>query len=389
MDPIWLIVLLPLAAGSGWYFGHRKVIQAANHEASLLPSAYFRGLNFLLNEQHDKALDVLVGALESHGDTVDVQLALGTLFRRRGELERATTVHQNLVAREGLEPSYRLQALFELAQDYYKAGLLDRAENLLLQVRGGREIEESANQLLLQIYDQEKEWERASSMARSLQGFVNNGALDGVIAQYQCEVAEAAIAAGRYQTARSKVADALLADQDCVRALIQSGRLDALTNDHRSALAMWERVVQSRPELLDEVIGLVDQSCTMLQDKTAYQGFLERYLDRNRTSTRALMSMVDLLSSLGSGREVYRYLEDWFENNPTMVALVLLLQHRPADAGKWSTGSSQVIERMAGELVDHDDGYECRQCGFQGRAMHWQCPGCRHWNSILPRQLST
>jgi len=388
MDPIWLIVLLPLAAGSGWYFGYRNVVQVANHAAGSLPAAYFRGLNFLLNEQHDKALDVLVGALESHGDTVEVQLALGTLFRRRGELERATTVHQNLVAREGLEPSYRLQALFELAQDYYKAGLLDRAENLLLQVRGGREMEESANQLLLQIYDQEKEWDRASSIARSLQSFVNNGAFDGVIAQYQCEVAEAAIAAGRYQTARSKVADALLADQDCVRALIQSGRLDALTNDHRSALAMWERVVQSRPELLDEVIGLVEQSCTMLQDKTAYQGFLERYLDRNRTSTRALMSMVDLLSSFGSGGEVFRYLEDWLENNPSIVALVLLLQHRPADAGKWSAGSSQVIGRLAGELVDHDDGYECRQCGFQGRAMHWQCPGCRRWNSILPRQLS-
>ena len=388
MDPIWLIVLLPLAAGSGWYFGYRNVVQVANHAAGSLPAAYFRGLNFLLNEQHDKALDVLVGALESHGDTVEVQLALGTLFRRRGELERATTVHQNLVAREGLEPSYRLQALFELAQDYYKAGLLDRAENLLLQVRGGREMEESANQLLLQIYDQEKEWDRASSIARSLQSFVNNGAFDGVIAQYQCEVAEAAIAAGRYQTARSKVADALLADQDCVRALIQSGRLDALTNDHRSALAMWERVVQSRPELLDEVLGLVEQSCTMLQDKTAYQGFLERYLDRNRTSTRALMSMVDLLSSFGSGGEVFRYLEDWLENNPSIVALVLLLQHRPADAGKWSAGSSQVIGRLAGELVDHDDGYECRQCGFQGRAMHWQCPGCRRWNSILPRQLS-
>jgi lipopolysaccharide biosynthesis regulator YciM len=388
MDPIWLIVLLPLAAGSGWYFGHRNVVQVANHAAGSLPAAYFRGLNFLLNEQHDKALDVLVGALESHGDTVEVQLALGTLFRRRGELERATTVHQNLVAREGLEPSYRLQALFELAQDYYKAGLLDRAENLLLQVRGGREMEESANQLLLQIYDQEKEWDRASSIARSLQSFVNNGAFDGVIAQYQCEVAESAIAAGRYQTARSKVADALLADQDCVRALIQSGRLDALTNDHRSALAMWERVVQSRPELLDEVIGLVEQSCTMLQDKTAYQGFLERYLDRNRTSTRALMSMVDLLSSFGSRGEVFRYLEDWLENNPSIVALVLLLQHRPADAGKWSAGSSQVIGRLAGELVDHDDGYECRQCGFQGRAMHWQCPGCRRWNSILPRQLS-
>jgi lipopolysaccharide biosynthesis regulator YciM len=171
--------------------------------------------------------------------------------------------------------------------------------------------------------------------------------------------------------------------------LIQSGRLDALTNDHRSAFAMWERVLQSRPELLDEVIGLVEQSCTMLEDKTAYQRFLERYLDRNRTSTRALMSMVDLLSSFGSGGEVYGYLEDWLENNPSIVALVLLLQHRPADAGKWSAGSSQLIERVAGELVDHDDGYKCRQCGFQGRAMHWQCPGCRRWNSILPRQLPT
>ncbi|MEE2804883.1 MAG: lipopolysaccharide assembly protein LapB, partial [Pseudomonadota bacterium] len=169
MDPMWLLLLLPVAAGSGWLFGHRKPIANGGIAPDSLPSAYFRGLNFLLNEQHDKALEILVGALEQHDDTVDVQLALGTLFRRRGELERATAVHQNLVARDGLESEYRAQALFELAQDYYKAGLLDRAENYLLDVKGPHELEESANHLLLQIYDQEKEWDRALTVANALE----------------------------------------------------------------------------------------------------------------------------------------------------------------------------------------------------------------------------
>ena len=156
MDPIWLLLLLPFAAGSGWLGAARALAKKRQREVSL-PTAYFKGLNFLLNEQHDKALEVLVTALEQDKETVEVQLALGSLFRKRGEIQRATRVHQNLVARTQLDDSQKLHALYELAQDYYKAGLLDRAEHLLVEIDGVDELEESAQQLLLQIYEQEKE----------------------------------------------------------------------------------------------------------------------------------------------------------------------------------------------------------------------------------------
>ena len=202
MDPIWLLLLLPLAAGSGWLGAARALAKRRQREDSL-PSAYFKGLNFLLNEQHDKALEVLVTALEQDKETVEVQLALGSLFRKRGEIQRATRVHQNLVARTQLDDSQKLQALYELAQDYYKAGLLDRAEHLLVEIGGVDELEESAQQLLLQIYEQEKEWESAIKVAKNLETF-DGQSLSGVIAQYHCEIAENAITEGRYGSAQSK-----------------------------------------------------------------------------------------------------------------------------------------------------------------------------------------
>ncbi len=179
MDPVWLLLLLPLAAASGWYAASRGR-RSTGSVRSDIPQAYFKSLNLLLNEQQDKALDVLISALETHEETVEIQLALGNLFRRRGEIERATQLHQNLIARSGLEPEQRLLALYELGQDYYKAGLFDRAESLLLEVAEAVEYSESAYRLLLQIYEQEKEWDNAIDAAKRLSsasGADSNGLL--------------------------------------------------------------------------------------------------------------------------------------------------------------------------------------------------------------------
>ncbi|HSH40689.1 MAG TPA: tetratricopeptide repeat protein, partial [Arenicellales bacterium] len=165
-DAAWLLLLLPAAAGTGWYLGRREQKSAP---AINLPSAYFQGLNFLLNEQPDKAIEVFLKVLEVDSETVEMHLALGNLFRRRGEIERATRIHQNLIARPNLEEHHRLQALFQLAQDYLRAGLLDRAESLLLELSDVDRHAESALRLLKDIYEQESEWEKAVDVLRRLE----------------------------------------------------------------------------------------------------------------------------------------------------------------------------------------------------------------------------
>ena len=182
MDATWLLLLLPLAAASGWYAASRG-IRSPRTVRSDIPQAYIKSLNLLLNEQQDKALDVLISALETHEETVEIQLALGNLFRRRGEIERATQLHQNLIARSGLDPDQRLLALYELGQDYYKAGLFDRAESLLLEVAAAVEYSESAYRLLLQLYEQEKEWDNAIDSAKRLSS-ASGEDLTGLLAQY-------------------------------------------------------------------------------------------------------------------------------------------------------------------------------------------------------------
>src|SRR5713101_7419737 len=187
-DLLWL--LLPLAAGSGWLVA--RFDQKRHAAARDLPSAYFKGLNFLLNEQPDKAIEIFIQVLEVNSETVETHLALGNLFRRRGEVERAIRIHQNLIARPTLDREQRTYALLELAQDYFKAGLFDRAENLFLELAEIRAHSEQALRLLLSIYQQEKEWDKAIQTGRRL-ARVAGKSMDGVIAQYYCEQAEQAV----------------------------------------------------------------------------------------------------------------------------------------------------------------------------------------------------
>ncbi|HCX87622.1 MAG TPA: lipopolysaccharide assembly protein LapB, partial [Gammaproteobacteria bacterium] len=187
MDPTWLLVLLPLAVTFGWLAARRARPQPRQPSAPKgISETYFRSINFLANDQHDKALDVLAKALEDHDESLEIQLALGTLFRRRGEIEKATQIHQSLISRPGLRPEQKSQVLFELANDYFKAGLLDRSENLLLELGAGDGLREPALRLLIQIYESEREWESAIAAASRLDSLTAE-ACSPVVAQYHCE----------------------------------------------------------------------------------------------------------------------------------------------------------------------------------------------------------
>ena len=251
-DLLWL--LLPLAAASGWYAAYRDQRRKKSlFSDSNLSRNYFRGINHLLNEQPDKAIEVFTQMLEVNSETVETHLALGSLFRRRGEVERAIRIHQNLIARPTLDKAQRSQALCELAQDYHKAGLLDRAENLFLELTEIPAHMEQALRSLMYIYEQEKDWDKAIAVGNRL-AKTEARDIEPVLAQYHCELGEHELHAGNAARARSCAKDALSIDQGCVRASILAGHAAVMQGNYREALRAWQKIEQQDARYLDEVI---------------------------------------------------------------------------------------------------------------------------------------
>ena len=385
MDPIWLLALLPLAVLSGWLAASPTRLQAQPHVISgRISESYYRSINLLANDQHDQALEILAKALEDHGESMEIQLALGSLFRRRGEIERATQIHQSLIARPGLSSDQKSEVLFELASDYFKAGLLDRAENLLLELGAGDGFRESALRLLVQIYESEKEWERAIAAGSQLDRLTAE-TWGPVIAQYYCELGERDLNAGDYEGAKLRSDDALKLNRNCARAVILGGRLDALAGRHCQAVKTWGRLCDDHPERLHEVARLVQTSSENMGEPEIYAEFLNRAVEAS-SDERLQLLLVDYFSKQGRTEDAEAQLLTWVEENASLSGLHRLLEIRvDRELGAASERDYQLVRKVTGKLLADRTGYECRFCGFQGKSLHWQCPGCRHWDTTVPR----
>ena len=385
MDPTWLLLLLPLAGLSGWIAAKRGRFHGTHPSgSSVLSEPYVRSINFLANDQHDEALDVLAKALEDHDESLEIQLALGTLFRRRGEIEKATQIHQSLISRAGISPEQKSLVLFELANDYFKAGLLDRAENLLLELGVSESLREASLRLLVQIYESEREWERAIAAAEALDR-ITGEAWAPRIAQYQCEMAERALIAGDYSAAKNRAAKALRLNRNCARAIILRGRLEALGGKHRQAVTTWTRLCAEHPEMLHEVTRLVQTSAQSMNDAEIYLEFLRRAIAIS-SDERLQLSLADFLLEARRTEEAEALLRSWSKEEGSLSGLHRLLEIRAErDLTGEASGDYQLMRKVAGRLLADRSGYECHFCGFQGKSMHWQCPGCRHWDTTAPR----
>ena len=382
MNLYLVLFLLFIFSCVAWYIGTRTMQHRVPKNESL-PREYFRGLNFLLNEERDKALEVLVTALEKDKETVEVQLALGNLFRRRGEIQRATRIHQNLVARTQLDGNQRVSAIYELAQDYYKAGLFDRAEHLLLEIREQTELEDSPKQLLLQIYEQEKEWEKAINIANQLCK-TRHDTTSGIIAHYNCEIAEDSIAKGEYTTALSYINNALDVDSSCARAIIQAGRLKAMQGDHRGAVNEWIHGVKLHKKLPGEICLLIYNSYKVLDELDEYRKFLVDTL-KLVDDIRLVLALTEYLTKYENRNKAEIFLLEKIRATPSLSGLHKLIQLRLGHSTAESNTDLNLLDKLIGSIVDESTGYECEHCGFKGKAMHWQCPGCRSWNTTQAR----
>ena len=248
-----LFLLLPVAAICGWYAGRRVSRKQSPRLPYTIHRDYFKGLNYLINEQPDKAVDVFIKLLEVDSDTVETHLALGSLFRRRGEVDRAIRIHQNLIARPQLAKQHRLHALSELGQDYLRAGVLDRAERLFLELVELGEGNQSSLRFLLRIYQQEKDWHKAIEIAHKLQ--TPSEPMHSIIAQYYCELAEQMIKKGRVDQILNYLKRAQAIDHSCVRASLIRARLEYDTQRYKESIRCYKRVIDQDPDYISEIVA--------------------------------------------------------------------------------------------------------------------------------------
>ena len=349
-----------------------------------LPSAYFKGLNFLLNEQPDKAIEVFIRVLEVNSETVETHLALGNLFRRRGEVERAIRIHQNLIARPTLDKEQRSHALLELGQDYLKAGLFDRAENLFLELAEIHAHTEQALKLLLHIYQQEKEWEKAVSVTNKLSR-ISGKNMDDTIAHFYCELADQDYARKNYSGAREHLQRAMAVDRNCVRASMLLGDIAAQEGRYREAIDHWSQIEQQDIHYLGEVAGRIAEGYKQLNDEKGLYDYFRTSLQRHGGVSLAL-AFADVISHRDGVAAAEKFVVEWLRRAPNVHGLHKLLELNLVRAPNSARNDLLLLKGIIEELRTQHLGYACGQCGFKGKELHWLCPGCNRWNTIKPVQ---
>ena len=378
----WWLLALPLFFGLGWLAARIDIKQLLS-ESRALPTSYFKGLNFLLNEQPDKAIEAFIEVVKVDPQTIELHFALGSLFRRRGEVERAIRMHQNLVERVDLAQDKKLAALFELAQDYLKAGLLDRAEELFLKLVETVHAE-AALRFLLEIYEQEKEWRKAIDSAGKLET-VTGQSHQKEIANFYCELASNEIMQSRPDAARPFLGKALAHHRLCVRANMLLGDLETSVNNHAAAIEAWKRIEGQNPIYLalvaERLLAAFKQSGRVEEGLNLLRGYLEKYpsLDLLSTVFQSLLERQDAESAA-------RLVRDELRRNPTLLGLDKLLEVQLLEA---PIGRRRDLELIKDLVHQHTRGlamYKCDNCGFRARQFYWHCPACGAWETYSPRR---
>ena len=381
-DPLWLFAaLLPAAALSGWFAAARVYKRGEGRDRRAISSSYFRGLNYLLNEQPDKAIEVFLKLAEINTETAETHLALGNLFRRRGEVDKAIRFHRHIIGRSNLTDQHRTQALLELGEDYMRAGLLDRAEKLFSELAADGSDSELAIRNLLSIYQQEKDWKNAIVQARKL-GRIRGRNTSALIAQFHCELADQAINAGDPDNARSQLESARSHHRGCVRAWLLDAELDLGEGQWGSASSKYQHACELDPDISVLVVDDIAR-CFSEQGRDAdLLQCLERLINLGSTLTPVLTYAEIRADSDPAGS--IQFLLEHLQQRPTARGLYQLLELMHRHGHRIDEISPELLRNLMHRLLADQPRFRCRQCGFSGHTWHWQCPSCREWETTRP-----
>jgi lipopolysaccharide biosynthesis regulator YciM len=379
---IWWLLGIPLFFSLGWIAARVDIRQLIS-ESSSLPKGYFKGLNFLLNDQPDKAIDAFIEILKLNPETVELHFALGNLFRRRGETERAIRVHQNLLSRPDLPIEQQTQAMFELGQDYLKAGLLDRAEETFNQLVAGQ-YAIPARKALLEIYQREKEWLRAIDAAHALQES-GAGGRQKEIAQFYCEIAQDELVHTHPEAAMLMLDKAIATDRHNVRAAILTGDIHLAKGDVEQAVLAWRRVEQQSVPHVALVAQRLMDGYRKLERPHEGLNLLKSYMAET-PSIDLLEVVFKATLELETVVEANQLVSNELRRTPTLLGLDKLLDARMMVAPPEVLPELSIVKNLVSGYAQKFTRYQCTHCGFKARQFYWQCPGCSKWETYPPRR---
>jgi lipopolysaccharide biosynthesis regulator YciM len=377
----WLL-LIPAAIAVGWLLGRRGGEIKGGAKISRLSNTYFRGLNYLLNEQQDKALEIFLQIAEVDKETVETQFALGHLFRRRGEVDRAIRLHQNLVARTGLSEEQKTRAALELGEDYMRAGLLDRAETLFNDLVQMGVHAPKALQQLITIYQAERDWPQAITHALKYEQ-ITGEPMGESVAHYYCEVAEKYIHENNLKSARDQIALAYSSDSQCVRAGMIEGRLDLMENNDAGAIRAFERVARHDVDFLPEVLPQLMECYQRRGELMRARGFLQEVIEQYAGVT-PLLALTDLIERDDGPQAAQEFLARQLIQRPSVRGESVLLDKAFENPVIEPTETLKSLKQITDQLLVRSANYRCSNCGFGARSHHWQCPSCKSWGTVKP-----
>ncbi|MFK7864383.1 MAG: lipopolysaccharide assembly protein LapB [Pseudohongiellaceae bacterium] len=381
--------LLLIAIASGWLLGRlssssKKVGAARN---SSFKDDYFVGLNYLLNDEPDEAIDTFIRSLQVNSETIDTHLALGALLRRRGKVDKAIQVHQALLARPALDQSVIDATRIHLAKDYISSGLLDRAERLLHEILSeDSRAQWEALKLLITIYQTEKEWEKAIDCSRRLLSnpeFKRDADIRSAAAHYCCELAEKMITDEQFRKAKEHIRRSFGFDRKSVRASFVLATIEQNLGNYKAAIKELVRIRTNNPEFMSQILGPLAECYSQLEQLPEYEKLLANSLP-DEPDISVVLALSDLVKKRAGDDAAIHFLNEYLTQKPSLSGLLELLKLQTLQADEQVVGNLSILQQMIGRLLSKQSGYQCNHCGYESKRLYWLCPSCKKWDKIKP-----
>lgn len=378
----WLFLLLPVAYLFGWLKGRRHTDSGHDVSSTSLSSDYFKGLNYLLSDQQEKALPVFLRLVQLDSETIETHLALATIYRRSGNYDKAIEIHQNLIAKPSLSARNRSKALLELGRDYLTAGLFDRAEGLFNDVIKDGFYAEEALQYKLTIYQQEKDWMAAINVTKKLiqQG---DSSLKALIAQFYCELSEQLFQKGNVKQAELAIKDALSYNASCIRALIIRVRNAINKRKYKDAIKTIKLIEQIDSDYFYTVLAYCVEAYRELGKITELITYL-RSVEKTNVNLSLMEVIADLLSEIKDDDTAQNYLQEQLAQAPSINGLASFISLMNRQGNYSYNAHFQEIQKVIERMKQKSDQYLCGKCGYTSGKLNWQCPSCSAWGEIKP-----
>jgi lipopolysaccharide biosynthesis regulator YciM len=378
MIEILVLGLIPAAAWAGWVLAKGTTSRGERKRNRNFSNRYFKGLNYLLDEQPDKAIAVFIEMAEVTADNIVTHLALGSLFRRRGEVERAIRVHQNIISKPGLDERQKTRALLELGEDYMRAGLFDRAENLFNELIERESHAPSALRHLLDIYQQEKDWEKALQQAQRLEA-VTDEKMGLVMAHFCCELAEIDLKANKLTVARKHLRQARRYFPESIRARFILARIAEQQEMYSEALDVYEEIAEMDMEYIHDILQAYLACAQKAEEFPRALASMENWTE-HYDGISLLLSQSTVIRDEQGLEAATRYLAEALTRRPSVKGLDYLIELK-LEGGPETESGDEILRAVAQKLLARQPSYRCTHCGYAGHSHHWQCPSCKNWST--------